>query len=203
MKRHFDLSRTLSVAQLSLLGRYNSWLDMSEYSQLISESLPATIFFYTGNQTKTIDVQYPGKFNSRARVIITNSDENEIINCAILSDEDDTIDRGDSIILVTGWSRNKQYSGVDKSPVLGNDFAEWLVRKNVGMFITDLPCLANVTYLPEFEEVHKILATGDISVVTGINNINVLTPGLVHVSSIPMKIDCANWSFVRVIVSHD
>jgi kynurenine formamidase len=107
-------------------------------------------------------------------------------------DVGDIVD-GDIVIFLTGWSRHYSTELYHEHPVLSEDLADLLVKKNVKMIGIDMPSCDHDPY-----PVHKILMKAGILIAENLCNCeSLLDLDAFDIYAIPLKID-AEASLSRV-----
>lgn len=112
----------------------------------------------------------------------------------------DLIQQGDGVVLQTGWSA---FVSEDKYrtelPGIHEDLAKWFVEKGINMLAVEPPSIADVTDLAEVTKIHEILLGGDIIIVEGLTNLEVLSKEKVKLIALPLKIKDGDGAPARVI----
>ena len=101
----------------------------------------------------------------------------------------DKIQKGDSLIFRTGWSKfldQPEYR--DELPRIGSELAQWCVQNGIKMIAVEPPSVADVTNMDELTEVHKILLKGGVTIVEGLTNLNSIDADYVELYAIPLKV---------------
>ncbi len=110
------------------------------------------------------------------------------------------IKNNEIVLLYTGFDKyfteSKYYAA--ETPVLSEDFAEFLVKNNINMLGMDLPSPDNYPF-----ETHKILLSGDVLIIENLTGIHkLLREKVFTIFAIPLKID-AEASIARVFAVVD
>lgn len=114
------------------------------------------------------------------------------------------IQKGDSIILKTGWSAFVQEPKYrEEIPGIHESLAHWLVEKGINMLGVEPPSVADVTDMEEVTKIHEILLDGDIIIVEGLTNLESLTQERVKLVALPLKIKDGDGAPARVIALED
>jgi kynurenine formamidase len=114
-----------------------------------------------------------------------------------VSDVSDIVE-GDIVIFLTGWSRHYSTELYHEHPVLSEDLADLLVKRNVQMLGMDMPSCDHEPY-----PVHKILMKAGILIAENLCNCeSLLDVDEFDVFAIPLKID-AEASLARVFALSD
>ena len=110
------------------------------------------------------------------------------------------LEKGDSLLLQTGWS---DYLGLpkyrDKLPRIGKELAQWMVKKSVKMLGVEPPSVADVQNMEEAMLIHKILLGGNVVIIEGLTNLNLIQKDLVWLIALPLKIEKGDGAPARVI----
>ncbi|MFT5885183.1 MAG: arylformamidase [Arcticibacterium sp.] len=114
------------------------------------------------------------------------------------------IDRGDSLIIKTGWA---QFVGQEKYrnelPRFSEAAANWIVEKGINILAVEPCSVADVNNLPEVTRIHQILLGGDVIIVEGLCNTEALTSECVELIALPLKILGGDGAPARVIARWD
>lgn len=112
----------------------------------------------------------------------------------------DKIERGDSLLLQTGWShRVNDASYRDALPRISDELAEWCVERGVKILGVEPPSVANVNDLEELTRIHRILLSGGIVIVEGLCKLESLKGDSVFFMALPLKVKGGDGSPVRAI----
>lgn len=110
------------------------------------------------------------------------------------------IEKGDGVILKTGWSRfvdEAKYR--EELPGIHESLANWFVEKEINILAVEPPSIANVLDLKEVTKIHEILLGGDIIIVEGLTNLDALKREMVQLIALPLKIKDGDGAPARVI----
>jgi arylformamidase len=110
------------------------------------------------------------------------------------------IQKGDSLILHTGWSafvHEAKYR--QEIPGIHESLAHWLVEKGINMLAVEPPSVADVMDMDEVTKIHEILLGGDIIIVEGLTNLEALSREKVKIVALPLKIKDGDGAPARVI----
>ena len=93
-----------------------------------------------------------------------------LITVEHLSDVQRQFQRGDSLLLRTGWSRFVDEPSIyrDGLPRIGEDLALWCANNSVKILGVEPPSVADVNNLEEVTRIHKILLTAGVVIVEGL-----------------------------------
>ena len=99
------------------------------------------------------------------------------------------VQRGDSLLMKTGWSR---YLGRPEYrqalPRLSPALARWCVENKIAMLGLEQPAVADVNNIEELTTIHKILFEGDVIVVEGLTNLGAIAKEKVTFIALPLKV---------------
>jgi arylformamidase len=107
--------------------------------------------------------------------------------------------RGDSLLLHTGWSRHVHDIAMyrDQLPRISEELARWCVSRGVNILGVEPPSVADVNNLEEVTRIHKILLSGGVTIVEGLTNLEQLTQERVFFGALPLPLAGADGSPVR------
>ncbi len=107
---------------------------------------------------------------------------------------------GDSLIIKTGWS---QFSGTAKYrhelPRISEGLAHWCVEKKIKMLGVEPPSVADVNNLDEVTHIHKILLSGNVTIVEGLTNLSAIEKEAFTLVVLPLKIEGGDGAPARAI----
>ena len=110
------------------------------------------------------------------------------------------INKGDGVILKTGWSAYvNEVKYREGLPGVHESLANWLVGKGINMLAVETPSIADVTDLAEVTKIHEILLEGDIIIVEGVTNLDSASKEKVKLIALPLKIKGGDGAPARVI----
>ena len=110
------------------------------------------------------------------------------------------LEKGDSLLLQTGWSEflgQPKYR--NKFPRIGKELAQWMVRKSVKMLGVEPPSVADIQNREEAKLIHQILLGGNVILIEGLTNLNLIRSDLVWLIALPLKIEKADGAPARVV----
>ena len=107
--------------------------------------------------------------------------------------------RGESLLLRTGWSRFVDEPSIyrDGLPRIGEELATWCARHSVKILGIEPPSVADVNDLEEVTRIHKILLTGGVVIVEGLTHLEAISSPRVYFAALPLKIDGGDGSPCR------
>lgn len=111
------------------------------------------------------------------------------------------INRGDRIILKTGWSQyvDKPEIYRDGLPRISEALALWLAEKGIAFIGVEAPSVADVNDIPEVTRIHEILLGAEIVIAEGLCNLDKLTRDIVELVALPLKPEGSDGSPARII----
>ncbi|WP_339715237.1 cyclase family protein [uncultured Kriegella sp.] len=150
---------------------------------------------------KTIDQTPINRFISEAWVVdLTDILPKESITVAHLHTIAELVEKGQSIILHTGWSKKL---GTDEYrnalPRISPELAHWLGKKGINMLGVEPPSVADVNNLKEVTEIHTILMKNDIIIIEGLTNLAAISKNKVTLIALPLKVENGDGAPARVI----
>lgn len=150
---------------------------------------------------QTIDTIPAARFISEAWVInLTHLKARDLITIADMEPIADKIQRGQSILLHTGWSKKLNTDAFrDELPRISRELALWLGEKGVGLLGVEPPSVADVNNIEEVTEIHTLLMKNDIIIVEGLTNLDQLTKEKVTLIALPLKVKNGDGAPARVI----
>ncbi|TMM52022.1 cyclase family protein [Maribacter algarum] len=161
--------------------------------------MDAPLHFEINNQT--MDTIPVNRLISEAWVIdLTLTQPSESITISHLQAIENKIQKGQSILLHTGWSKRL---GTDmyrnELPRISSELAHWLGEKGVNMLGVEPPSVADVNNLEEVTEIHTILMQNDIVIIEGLTNLEEISKEKVTLVALPLKIENGDGAPARVI----
>lgn len=156
--------------------------------------------FHFDVSTKTIDDYDVKRFVCDAWVVPVTAHPRQKIMVKDLGIFSERIQKGDSLILHTGWSAFLQEAKYRQEiPGIHESLAHWLVEKGINMLAVEPPSVADVMDMEEVTKIHEILLGGDIIIVEGLTNLEALTQEKVKLVALPLKIKDGDGAPARVI----
>jgi arylformamidase len=114
-----------------------------------------------------------------------------LITVADLGDAAAKFQRGESLLLRTGWSRHvddpQHYR--DNFPRISEELARWCVEHEVNVLGVEPPSVADVNNPEELTRIHKILLGANVTIAEGLANLGALTQEKVFFVAAPLKIE--------------
>lgn len=150
---------------------------------------------------ESIDEIAVDRFITQAWVVdLSGISPRALITVADMAPIADSIQKGESLILRTDWSKRlgtKSYR--DELPRISEELAQWLGKKGVGLLAVEPPSVADVNNLEEVTKIHTILMEHDIIIVEGLTNLDQLTKEQVTLIATPLKIHRGDGAPARVL----
>lgn len=136
-----------------------------------------------------------------AKVLNANPVEpRELITPERLAPWQDTIARGDRLLLRTDWSlRRNTPEYRDALPRIDLRLAQWLADRGVALVGVEPPSVADVNNREEVTAVHRVLLEAGIVIVEGLTNLSELQSETVDLIVLPLKIHQGDGSPVRAV----
>jgi kynurenine formamidase len=161
--------------------------------------MDAPLHFGVNNQT--MDKIPVSRLISEAWVVdLTHIQPREFITISHLQAIENEVQKGQSILLQTGWSKRL---GTDiyrnELPRISPELAQWLGEKGVNLLGVEPPSVADVNNLREVTEIHTILMQNDIVIIEGLTNLEQLSKEKVTLIALPLKVENGDGAPARVI----
>ncbi|UZO79776.1 cyclase family protein [Aquimarina sp. ERC-38] len=161
--------------------------------------MDAPLHFEVNDQT--MDTIPVNRLISETWVVdLTHIQPQELITIGHLKVIEDKIQKGQSILLHTGWSKRlgtKSYR--DGLPRISPELADWLGKKGVNMLGVEPPSVADVNNLEEVTEVHTLLMKNDIVIIEGLTNLEELSKEKITLIAMPLKVENGDGAPARVV----
>ena len=160
--------------------------------------MDAPFHFEVNNQT--IDEFEVSRFVCDSWVIRIDAHAEQKIKLEDLGGYADLINRGDGVILKTGWSayvNENKYR--EELPGIHESLANWFVGKGINMLAVEPPSIADVMDMEEVTKIHEILLGGNIIIVEGLTNLDAVSKEKVKLIALPLKIKRGDGAPARVI----
>ncbi|MCH6257645.1 cyclase family protein [Puniceicoccaceae bacterium K14] len=111
------------------------------------------------------------------------------------------LQKGDRLILQTGWSQHVENTLVyrDKLPRISRELAHLLAEKEIGFLGVEPPSVADVNNLTEVTEIHEILLKAEIVIAEGLCNLDALGNSPFTIVALPLKPEGADGCPARII----
>ena len=160
--------------------------------------MDAPFHFEVNNQT--IDEFEVSRFVCDSWVIPIDAHAEQKIKLADLNAYPDLINKGDGVILKTGWSAFVHEDKYRQAlPGIHESLANWFVGKGINMLAVETPSIADVMDMEEVTKIHEILLDGDIIIVEGLTNLDAVSKEKVKLIALPLKIKGGDGAPARVI----
>ncbi len=107
---------------------------------------------------------------------------------------------GDRLLLRTDWHRTYGTESYRNAlPRISLELAHWLVAKQVALVGVEPPSIADVNNLAEVTAVHHVLFNGNVVIVEGLANLDVLQHSTIEFLAVPLRIAGGDGSPVRAL----
>ena len=157
--------------------------------------------YHYGVSNQTIEDFTPDRLMGKAWVVrLQGIRANSILRVHHLGEVADKFEKGDSLLLHTGWSNHfgkPKYR--DKLPRIGEELAKWMVSRSVKILGVEPPSVASIQNLDEAMLIHQILLGGNVIIIEGLTNLDSITGDLVWLIALPLKIKKGDGAPARVI----
>ncbi|MDA7916289.1 cyclase family protein [Verrucomicrobia bacterium] len=166
--------------------------------------MDAQVHFEAGDET--IDVKPLTQCMGPAWVVdVSKVEKSGVLKISDLGDVGEKFEKGESLILKTGWSTFAEDVSVyrDQMPRIGDELATWCVESGVNILAVEPPSIADVNNLEEVTRIHKILLSGGVTIVEGLTNLNALTTDRVFFMALPIKVGGCDGAPVRALAFED
>jgi len=160
--------------------------------------MDAPVHFNAG--PKTIDQMPVSDFFGNAWIIDLRSiGAKGLIKLKDIQEHTKHFQKGDSLILWTGWSKYvNEPTYRDDLPRVSDELAHWCVENEVKMLGVEPPSVADVNNLEEVTRIHQILL-GSVIIIEGLTNLDQLSSDNVELVALPLKIESGDGSPARVV----
>ncbi|MCZ6671513.1 MAG: cyclase family protein [Verrucomicrobia bacterium] len=119
---------------------------------------------------------------------------------ADLGDYVDKIQKGDRVILKTGWEHRFGTDEFrDELPRISKELAEWFAEKGIILVGVEAPSVADVHDLEEVTEIHRILLGANITIVESLKNLHTIEQDKIEFIALPLKLKDGDGSPVRAL----
>ena len=157
--------------------------------------------FHFEVNNRTIDEFEVSRFICDSLVIPIDAHAGQKIKLEDLGVYADLINKGDGVILKTGWSAYVNENNYrEELPGIHEGLANWFVGKGINMLAVETPSVADVMDMEEVTKIHEILLGGDIIIVEGLTNLDSVSKRRVKLIALPLKIKGGDGAPARVIV---
>ena len=161
--------------------------------------MDAPIHFNVKNET--IDNLPVDKLISEAWIVdLTTIKPSELITIEHLKSIENLVEKGQSIVLHTGWSKLVATDAYrNELPRISEELAHWLGKKQINMLGVEPPSVADVNNIEEVTRIHTILMQHNIVIIEGLTNLEKLTSQKVTLIALPLKVENGDGAPARVI----
>ena len=156
--------------------------------------------FHFEVNSQTIDEFEISRFICDSWVIPIDAHAEQKIKLEDLGEYADLINKGDGVILKTGWSAYaNEIKYREELPGIHESLANWFVGKGINMLAVETPSIADVMDMEEVTKIHEILLSGDVIIVEGLTNLDTVSKKKVKFIALPLKIKGGDGAPARVI----
>lgn len=161
--------------------------------------MDAPFHFNVSNQT--IDELPLDRLISEAWIVdLRHIAPKEEIKIRHLNAVSNTIKKGDSLLLHTGWNKKIGTTAYrNELPRISKELALWFGKKGINMLGVEPPSVADVNNIKEVTEIHHILMINDIIIIEGLTNLEAFSKSKVTLVALPLKIKNGDGAPARVI----
>ena len=102
----------------------------------------------------------------------------------------EVFERGDSLLLHTGWSRHfeeREYYR-NRFPRVSEELATWCAEQGVKMLGVEPPSVADVNDLEAVTRIHEILLGAEVVIVEGLVQLGYIEAEKVFFAAVPLKV---------------
>jgi kynurenine formamidase len=129
-----------------------------------------------------------------------NVEARQLHTVADLGDYADKIQKGDRVILKTGWERHFGTNTFrDGLPRISRELAAWFVKKGIILVGVEPPSVADVNDIAEVTEIHRILLGANITIVESLKNLHLIEQDRIEFIALPLKLRDGDGSPVRAL----
>lgn len=154
-----------------------------------------------GVSDHTIDQFAPSDLMGTAWIVDVIIDSNkQLITLDDIISQLSDFNSGDSLIIRTLWSHNLDQPNFKSDlPRISEDLAKWCVLKKVKLLGVEPQSVADVENLEEVTQIHKILLKGNVIIIEGLKNLDLIKSKTVFLIALPLKIKDGDGAPARVI----
>lgn len=154
---------------------------------------------------KTIDQIEPSRFFVTCYVVdLPGIQPNTEIEVADLGNVRYQVQKNEGLIFRTGWSRFvNQPAFRNGLPGISKELAKWCIQNGISFIGVEPPSVADVNNLEKVTEIHRILLEGDVIIVEGLVNLELITKPRVQIIALPLKIYNGDGAPCRAIILED
>lgn len=154
-----------------------------------------------GVNEQTIDQYSPSDLMGKAWIARVNIKQNkQLLAIEDLGDIKDKVSVGDSLLIKSNWSKELEKEHYKEGlPRISKALANWCVAKKIKILGVEPPSVADVSNLLEVTEIHQILLGGQVIIVEGLKNLDLITHDQVFLVALPLKIKNGDGAPARVI----
>ncbi|MBX2842335.1 MAG: cyclase family protein [Flammeovirgaceae bacterium] len=158
--------------------------------------------FHFGVSNNFINEFTPNDCTGKAWVV----DASDVGNSALveihhLREIEKEFSEGDSLLIKTGWSKFADQPEIYRNqlPRISEKLAVWCVENYVKMLGVEPPSVADVNNLKEVTSIHQILLGGNVIIVEGLCNLDLISGNCCQFMALPIKIKNGDGAPCRAI----
>jgi kynurenine formamidase len=158
--------------------------------------------FHAFQDRPTIDQMPLDTFVGRGAVVPVSRQGGEAITAADLENSGVKVERGDLLLVQTGWDRRFTSPEYMSYPYLGEDACQWMVER--GIKLVALDCLSPDMPLamrpPDFGyPAHRTLLRADIPIIENLRNFGALEGARFRLIALPLRLRGGDGAQARVV----
>ena len=162
--------------------------------------MDAPIHFNVNKQT--IDEYLPSQLMGSAWLVhVEITEAQQLIELDDLGDLIERFEPFDSLLIRSNWSKKIDEPEVYRNhmPRISKQLAEWCVENKVKILGVEAGSVADVNNLAEVTEIHGILLGGNVIIVEGLKNLDLIERDKVFLVALPIKTLAGDGAPARVI----
>ncbi len=204
---YIDLTQTISSIMPGVQINQSKWLDKDGWN-----ANDVTLYSHSGTHVDApVHFGMPGPFVDQLPFerLISEAwvcDLSHVSPSALIEPEDlgslaGEFKTGDSLILRTGWSKYIGNPDIyrNKLPRISENLARWLVQMKTNILAVEPPSVADVNNIKEVTTIHQLLFSGQIIIVEGICNVDLIPVDKVELMIFPLKLKNGDGAPARVL----
>ncbi len=157
--------------------------------------------FHFGVTNHTIDKYHPNELMGKALIIdVIIQRSKQLIDLNDVIEQLNNFKEGDSLIIRTNWSKKyDQPEFKSDLPRISEKFALWCVKHHVKLLGVEPLSVADVENITEVTKIHQILLGGNVIIIEGLKNLDVICSKQVFLMAMPLKIKNGDGAPARII----
>jgi kynurenine formamidase len=157
--------------------------------------------FHFGVNAITIDQFLPIQLMGKAWLVdIPVHMSQQLLTVTDLGKVADHLKPGESLLIKTDWSQfvgEKKYR--NELPRISAYLAQWCVDHQVKMLGVEPPSVADVNNLEEVTHIHHVLLNGNVIIIEGLTNLDLIQKEQFFLIALPLKIEGGDGAPARVV----